>query len=84
MLPEQAKVSEDEQKPEEIVEEEPNQENLAAPVTEIDQDVDRDVEENIEEEEVASSDVLTPASQNSIVKIGKTKPIKKFWKKEKT
>ena len=83
-LPEQTKVSEDEQKPEEIAEEEPIEENLAVLVTEIDQDIDAEVEENIEEEEILSSDVLTPANQNSITRIGKTKPIKKSWKKGKT
>ena len=81
---EEGKVCEDEQKPEEIIEEEePNGENLAASVTKMDQDVLGEVEENIEEEEIVSSDVLTPANENSIVKIGKTKTIKKSWKKGK-
>lgn len=85
-LAEEAKVSEDEQKAEEIVQEEPSGESLAAPtpVTEDDQDVLGEVEENIQEEEYVSSDVLTPANENSIAKIGKTKPIKKSWKKGKT
>lgn len=85
-LAEEAKVSEDEQKAEEIVQEEPSGESLAAPtpVTEDDQDVLGDVEENIQEEEDVSSEVLTPANENSIAKIGKTKPIKKSWKKGKT
>ena len=56
---------------------------MAASVTEMDQDVLGEVEENIEEEEIVSSDVLTPANENSIVKIGKTKTIKKSWKKGK-
>lgn len=83
-LTEEAKVSE--QKAEEIVQEEPSGESLAAPtpVTEDDQDVLGEVEENIQEEEHVSSDVLTPANENSIAKIGKTKPIKKSWKKGKT
>lgn len=85
-LAEEAKVSEDEQKAEEIVQEEPSGESLAAPtpVTEDDQDVLGEVEENIQEEEDVSSEVLTPANENSIAKIGKTKPIKKSWKKGKT
>ena len=49
----------------------------------MDQGVLGEVEENIEEEEIVSSDVLTPANENSIVKIGKTKTIKKSWKKGK-
>lgn len=82
-LPEEANISEDEQKPEGIIEEEPSGENLAVPVTEVDQDVLGEVEENIEEEEIVSSDVLTPANENNIARIGKTKPIKKSWKKGK-
>lgn len=83
-LPEEANVSENEQKPEGIIEEEPTGENLAVPVTEVDQDVLGEVEENIEEEQVVSSDVLTPANENNIAKIGKTKTIKKSWKKGKS
>lgn len=57
---------------------------MAVPVTEVDQDVLGEVEEDIEEEEIVSSDVLTPANENNIARIGKTKPIKKSWKKGKS